>query len=232
MDKEKGFRGEGGGDSTSRARNRTVMLTPEITGQVRARLAQEAESPPPVVPTPPQGGGFDSPRGFGQRAPQPPPPPAYEEDDQFTSPGEEEVAPQPPRGVAAPPRRERATWVKETPVVGFLVSYDVNPNGDVYELRTGRMVVTSRAQAGTNCLVIEDESVSPMHAIVRIDAKGQVQVLDQLSEFGTTIVRLGTGAEEQLSGEKGFVEHGDILRFGSRSFHVCVVLRQIAPSEE
>ena len=39
FEKEENF----GGESATRARNRTVMLTPEITGQVRARLAKELE---------------------------------------------------------------------------------------------------------------------------------------------------------------------------------------------
>mgnify|MGYP000257832309 CR=1 FL=1 len=57
-DKNLGVKSEGvgsdvGGASAPRARNRTVMLTPEITGEVRARLARDQQDPlgrpPPVA---------------------------------------------------------------------------------------------------------------------------------------------------------------------------------------
>ena len=41
--------------SAPRARNRTVMLTPEITGEVRARLAQDMAADAPPVPEPSAG---------------------------------------------------------------------------------------------------------------------------------------------------------------------------------
>jgi len=84
-------------------------------------------------------------------------------------------------------------------------------------------MITSQAAPGSNCLVIKDDSVSPMHAIMRISSGGEIQVLDQLSEFGTKIMRFGSTEEEQLSGDKGAVEHGDIIKFGNRKFHVCVI---------
>jgi hypothetical protein len=62
-----------------------------------------------------------------------------------------------------------------------------------------------------------------MHAILRITAAGEIQILDQLSEFGTRIRRFGSNEEEQLSGDKSSLEHGDVVKFGDRSFHLCVV---------
>ncbi|WKZ56428.1 MAG: FHA domain-containing protein [Bdellovibrionota bacterium] len=218
---------EFGSESASRARNRTVMLTPEITGQVRARLAQEAEhhaQPAIGIPMPPSSAstGFETPRQTGmgspvsRRAPEPPAQMAYS---------------QPPHPHAAASavaaQRPGITWVKETKVVGFLVSYDGNPNGEVFELRVGRMMVTSRAQGETNVLLIDDESVSPMHAIVRIGERGDIQVLDQLSEYGTKIRRAGSSEEEHLSGDKADITHGDVIKFGARSFYVCLVPRDL-----
>jgi hypothetical protein len=211
-----------------RARNRTVMLTPEITGQVRARLAQDfghGQNQPPVrgaettQPTPDygnvsaSGGSFYSAQGRGRPVVQP----------------EAQSAPEPRGGRPIPQQpqrtdsREGLVWQKKTPVVGFLVSYDVNPAGDVYDLRSGRLIVTSESAGQGNYLLIKDESVSPMHAILRISASGEVQVLDQLSEFGTRIKRFGSDDEKELSGDKGTVEHGDIVSFGNRKFHVCMI---------
>ncbi|MCO6432199.1 MAG: FHA domain-containing protein [Deltaproteobacteria bacterium] len=225
-DKNRDFQ-EGGGkddfpaESSTRARNRTVMLTPEITGQVRARLAQEMEGgneypnapqrPDPVIPSGRGSGGFST--------------PTAEPSGMYTPAGR---APQ----IEAPPVREaprpqfgshNIVWVKETPIVGFLVSYDTNVNGDVYELRSGRLIVSSEPASGGSYMVVDDSSVSPMHAILRISTTGEVQVLDQLSEFGTHIRRFGVEEEEHISGEKSTIEHGDIIKFGNRTFHVCIL---------
>ncbi len=117
----------------------------------------------------------------------------------------------------------RFVWNKVTPLIGFLVSFDKNENGDIFELRSGRLIITSESAAGWSYILIEDASVSPMHAILRIDESGAVQVLDQLSEFGTRIKRFGSQEEEQISGEKSTIEHGDIIKFGDRTFHVCIL---------
>ncbi len=69
---------------------------------------------------------------------------------------------------------------------------------------------------------MKDATVSPLHAIVKISENGEIQVLDQLSEHGTTIRRID-GTEEKLSGSMGAVGHGDLVSFGNRSFHVCLI---------
>jgi len=224
-------------DSTSRARNRTVMLTPDTIGQVREQLAKDsgAKAGSPVKDKPaaspstegrPSVGSRYVPGGGGQ-----PPvagPPATNEP-AISSP------PRQPAPPAAQPQdtdgwgnpvTEYVVWVKESPIVGFLVSYDENPNGAVFELRAGRLIVTSESPGSGNFLVVQSESVSPMHAIVRIGKKGDLQVLDQLSEFGTRIVRVDSEEEEELSGDKSSLEHGDVIYFGERKFHVCLVAKE------
>lgn len=199
-----------------RARNRTVMLTPDITGEVRARLAQEMGHPPATSSAGAgrASAGFESPvtssyapaaaKGFGTP----------------TSAPMQHAAPQ--QNVR---RGEGAFFAQESALVGFLVSYDSNPNGTVFELRSGRLIVTSESPGGGNYLMILDTSVSPMHAIIRITPSGEIQVLDQLSEFGTRVQRFGSEQEEELSGEKTSLEHGDVIKFGNRKFHVCVITR-------
>jgi len=202
-------------ESSSRARNRTVMLTPEITGQVRARIAQELEQ------------GYTTPgakpSAAFEAAGSPLPSSTYAPAGQARASDAGDFKPVVGGATTAATSRPGISWQKETPVVGFLISFDVNPNGDVFDLRSGRVMITSQAAPGSNCLVIKDDSVSPMHAIMRISSGGEIQVLDQLSEFGTKIMRFGSTEEEQLSGDKGAVEHGDIIKFGNRKFHVCVI---------
>lgn len=228
MDNEKRFSFEGGGTSTeeefsgetaSRARNRTVMLTPEITGQVRARLAQELD-PAQVPARGPADDGFESPLargggGYGTAEPR-----------RRAEPARTESYVPPPVAAPAPAAQQSGiVWSRESPIVGFLVSFDEDQNGEFFVLRSGRVMVTSADGGGDNALILADPSVSPMHAIMRITAGGEIQILDQLSEFGTRIRRFGSEEEEQLSGEKSSLEHGDVVKFGSRSFTVCIVAR-------
>ncbi len=112
-------------------------------------------------------------------------------------------------------------WEKETPLVGFLVSFDGNPKGDFVILRNGRLIVSADQSDKGNLLVINDESVSPMHAIIRV-SESSIVVLDQLSENGTKIQK-ADGATIELSGDKANLEHGDTLSFGDRNYKVCVL---------
>lgn len=259
--------GEGDLDSAPRARNRTVMLTPEITGQVRARLAKEldpasssAESA--GVPDAGRSGGFVSMsrRGTSESLPEvrgatdrvgtvesrtsenrtrmnnstmgaaamghQPRESAPDVSGRGRVVGEGPAAQSlrrsPQESEAALPAGDVIEWRKLAPIVGFLVSFDKDPNGEVYPLRSGRLIVTSETPSGGNFLFLTEESVSSMHAIVRISESGEIQVLDQLSESGTTIKKAG-GEEVRLSGEKGMVAHGDEVSFGERKFQVCLL---------
>jgi hypothetical protein len=58
---------------------------------------------------------------------------------------------------------------------------------------------------------------------MRISENGEIQVLDQLSEFGTRIRLSGSNEEVELSGDKSTIEHGDIVQFGDRTFFVCLL---------
>ena len=204
---------EVGSEPAPRARNRTVMLTPDITGEVRARLAQEMGHAPAAPANARGSTGFESPvsssyspagKGFGTPT---------------------SVAAHAAPQAHAQKRGEATYFAQESMLVGFLVSFDTNPNGTVFELRSGRLIVTSESPGAGSYLLIQDNSVSPMHAIIRVTNSGEIQVLDQLSEFGTRVQRFGSEKEEELSGEKTSLEHGDVIKFGNRKFHVCIIAR-------
>ena len=175
---DSGTENERPADQAPRARNRTVMLTPDVTGEVRARLAQELGQTPGMPASrsayepPPSVTGFHSgSEGFA--------PPRRE------LPGAP-ITHQPPQHVAPLQAqqgsfKEGSVWVKETPLVGFLVSYDNNPNGEFFLLRSGRMIVTSERVVSGNYLLIDDESVSSMHAIMRICEGGEILFMYHLS---------------------------------------------------
>ena len=117
--------------------------------------------------------------------------------------------------------RDLIRWSKSTPITGFLVSFKDNKEGDYFVLRAGRLIVSSDASAKGSLLLLDDETVSPMHAIIRI-AEKNVIVLDQLSENGTSVQR-ADGEQLELSGDKTNLQHGDEISFGDKTFKVCLL---------
>ncbi len=226
MSAEEQAAADGDSGSASRARNRTVMLTPEITGEVRARLAQDmAASSGGAIPGLRKAGDAEESASQGTSVPGMTRPAAVP-----AAPPVQEAAP-----VASPaPVQQRVAaaagtgviYTKPSPIAGFLVSYDEDEHGEVFELRTGRLIVTSEPPGAGNYMVINDETVSSMHAIVRVAGFGEIQILDQLSEFGTKIIRAEGGVEEELSGDKSVLHHGDVVVFGERRFSFCLVHRE------
>ncbi len=108
-------------------------------------------------------------------------------------------------------------------LIGFIVSFDGNEFGEMFEVRAGRWLITSRPTDQGEFIFINDPSVSPMHAVVRVTKEGKVQILDQLSEHGTGVRKVGSEEEIDVAGSMVTVEHGDMVRFGNRHFVICLV---------
>ena len=209
------------------AEEQQPVHAPEQPMHVPEQHPQQMHSFKPIQPTPPQPQGQPQPHpGRGEVFSIP------AEDVHQVHHAHSPIMSAPAPAPAAPvvdtsaAKKDRVYWSKLSPVVGFLVSYDNDENGEAFELRQGRIIVTCDKAAHGDYLVISDESVSPMHAILRVTGGGEVQVLDQLSEYGTKIKRLGSEDVEDLSGERSPVGHGDLLYFGKRSFHVCMVVKR------
>lgn len=112
--------------------------------------------------------------------------------------------------------------VFEQKTVGFLLSFDNDKFGEMYELSTGRWLLTSRPSEQDDYIFIDDKSISALHAIIRASDDGKIQILDQLSEFGTGLLRAGGEKEEDVSGTMITVNSGDVIRFGKRYFVVSL----------
>ncbi|MCC6220293.1 MAG: FHA domain-containing protein [Deltaproteobacteria bacterium] len=276
-----------GSIAASRARNRTVMLTPEITDQVRAMLGTDSEAPregafggyvPSAKPefsspaSKASTGGFETPsvgksiedplRRTGVPGEESGRLGRRENTSKMTMPSQSRAGlfemdrgspsdqasigsqQNPTRNLASghapvfPGHEQRASVYQESEVrrapspqpekprskiVGFLVSFDNSSSGEVVDIRIGRWLLTSKPTSHGEFILIEDESISPLHAIIRATTDGKIQVLDQLSEFGTGVLRSGASVEEEITGAMGTVNHGDTLRFGNRRFVVCVI---------
>ncbi len=270
------------GVSSSRARNRTVMLTPEMTGQVRALLHKEQPSDvgtpdpleellPPMVDW---DGAQSRPSGDGgtkvDNAPHGEPAPQFNRRpdssaglfgnvaarqepgsfDPMTSVGggmqtrevptiqphqpqtapsagsnpSFSVNPTPPSAAPVASAGASRVWLTgKSKIVGMLVSYDNDPNGEVFPVRSGRWLITSRATDHGDYIIIDDETISPLHAIIRATKDGKLQVLDQLSEHGTGVIRAGEDEEIEIAGGLEPLHHGDTVRFGERYYLVSLV---------
>lgn len=269
--------------AASRARNRTVMLTPEMTGHVRALLQKDPEAGftketphtdpleellPPLnewehheargvkegstgrmnreEPAAEKANSWEPEHNPGNSASSlraVEAKPAHAEPHRWEA--EQDHAPKNPTftvnrtaaaktAPASTPRaprspqeagRQAAVSIsgEKTKIVGFLVSFDKEKVGEVFEIRTGRWLVTSRPTDHGDYILIPDESISPLHAILRATKDGKIQVLDQLSEFGTGVMRAGAKQETEIAGGLESISHGDTVRFGERTFVICVV---------
>jgi len=122
-----------------------------------------------------------------------------------------------------PAPKEVAPKKPTSKIVGFLVSYDETEFGEVFQIRAGRKLITSRPTDHGEYMLINDKTVSPLHAILRATKDGKVQVLDQLSEHGTAVIKKGEKEETEITGGLEEVNDGDTIRFGERTFEVCLI---------
>ncbi len=210
------------GKSVNRSRT-TKLSREEVDKAVRAESIQEVSQPEKfTLPTPVVPKAFDpltsvSPpnHGPGRVSDLGRPAPKVEKPKQ-----QQPVA---PAMIEAAPISRVQALTGTTKIIGFLVCFDVDPNGEVYEIRAGRKLITSRPTDHGEYMLIQDDSVSPLHAILRTTKEGNLQVLDQLFEHGTGITRQGESEEIEVAGGLETVRNGDILRFGKRSFLVCLL---------
>lgn len=253
-------------DAASRARNKTVMLTPEVTGQLRALLNREegeqsanTSSGDPLSDLLPPVSWSDSPVEETQpevstTAPEAAQSPEPEEPAPLFSGAETVVRtagesfsrpqapafqprPQTPMSTSKPAftvnnpsvatanrfQRPQPAQAPDTKIIGFLVSFDKNKNGEVFEIRAGRWLLTSRPTEHGDFILIDDDSISSLHAIIRATKDGKIQVLDQLSEHGTGLFSVGSDDEQEVAGSLVSLSHGDLIRFGKRFFAVCII---------
>lgn len=113
----------------------------------------------------------------------------------------------PPQNQAMSPQNQGISRI-----VGFLVSYTLEPQGFFYPIREGRQNI---GRANTNSLHINDNSLSSEHAII-LYRNGRFILQDEMSSNGSLL----NGHE--VIGQKELV-HGDCLIMGSNTFFVVVI---------
>ena len=127
-----------------------------------------------------------------------------------------------PQPVPEPIKKPKAPVVSSR-IVGFLVSFDKEEVGEVFEVRVGRWLVTSKPSDQDSIILIEDNSISPLHAVIKVSVSGEIQVMDQLSDNGSSVLKINSNSELDASEAPVRLQHGDLVRFGRRYFVFCGV---------
>ena len=108
-------------------------------------------------------------------------------------------------------------------LVGWLVSYGIDTLGAAYEIRAGRLLITSTPSSDLRTIAVTERSVSSPHMAVNATPKHRVVIQDIFSEHGTFITKNGDEQEQRVSGPTP-LDHGDRLRIGeTMRFQVCLI---------
>lgn len=105
------------------------------------------------------------------------------------------------------------------PLIGFLVSYSVDPLGQHWPLRAGRNTI-GRASACT--VTLDSDQVSSKHAVIVARRRAghlRLWVEDTQSSNGTWL------NGEPVLGDRPVVDHADQLRIGPFDLELVLVTR-------
>ena len=184
----------------------------------------QAPPPAPSPYAPPQ--GYVAQTGYpAAQAPQGYPPQQGYPPPQAGSPGQAGY-PSPTGGLyGQPPPQQSGSVAQPLPLPpqlppnalrGFLVSYQLNPAGDFWPLRGGRMTVGRVSANDQLDIPLADATISSRHATITVDGASGVIIVDDSGSTNGTYVNdehLGFNGRREL-------RDGDILRFGG--FHTLV----------
>jgi hypothetical protein len=125
-----------------------------------------------------------------------------------------------PKALPSEPSSSTASLrVTSKAVVAALISYDRDPLGEIISLNSGWLLITSEPSEAGKFLQIEDETISPSHAILSISERGEISVMDRFSTYGTKIVS-ADGATKHVGDRMEKLIPGDRVFFGNRSFSI------------
>ncbi len=228
---------EQGDLSATRAKNKTMMLSPEITSKVRHQVLSEPGSGetsaeptrritlnresllkiPSDVATPqtiisPKQSGHESPTALRPEEPLHNQPQATPNQNfPFVTTAEDN----------SPVVFNYKS--KKGKLVGFLITYHFDPEGEYFPLYEGRLIVSKKPDfSDTNQLIIKDETVDLFHAILKV-TEGKILVLDQLSDNGTKVIKKESGEVLNLCGEKAEADSRDKIVFGNVEFIALLI---------
>lgn len=107
-------------------------------------------------------------------------------------------------------------------LVGWLVSFDEDPEGASIELRSGRLLI-AKSKIFENAIQLVAEDISTPHAAIKASPSNQVLIQDIFSTTGTYLTKFGSDQESKVEGPVE-ISNGDRIRFGKKTrFQVCLI---------
>lgn len=192
-----------------------------------APIPKKAPPPPKPKQIKPESKAPEKPKKAPPPAPKAPasPPPQQQQVKSAKAPKapQQEVEPQSLKQTKSPTKPAKAKVegdAKEGRLFGWLVTYS-DPNGASIELREGQFFV-SKSELKGNDFIIDHESISTPHAMLRMSADGGCQVQDVMSDNGV-FLKKASGGDFARETESVTVEHGDWVRFGDVEYLVCLI---------
>jgi len=108
-------------------------------------------------------------------------------------------------------------------LIGWLVSYGLDANGESFEIRAGRTMIGSRGNSGDRAIAITEETISAPHSALSASTRHTLTVQDIFSNHGSYISKAGSSSENKINGPVE-LEHGDWLRIGKNTrLQVCLI---------
>lgn len=117
-----------------------------------------------------------------------------------------------PKAVAVPKKRGR--------LFGWLVDYR-NSDGEAIEIREGKFFVT-RSSLKELDLVLDEESISTPHAVVRASVESGLEVQDLMSDKGV-FFKTKSDSDFEKKEERFAIKHGDWVKFGDVEYLVALI---------
>ena len=112
---------------------------------------------------------------------------------------------------------------RESRLVGWLVSYEMDNKGKSFEIRAGRSLLSSDNAQDKRVITVRESSIAAPHTALSASPRHKVMVQDIFSESGTYLTKAASGKELEVQGPTE-LEHGDWLRIGDKTrFQVCLI---------
>ncbi len=125
-----------------------------------------------------------------------------------------------PRAAAPAPAPTNKVVIHEGDLVGWLVDYR-DPRGLGVEIRESQFFV-SRERLKPSDMILDDESISTPHAMVRITRQNGVEIQDLMSESGIRVRRRDSTSWQTVE-ERVKLQHGDRVQFGNIEYLIVLV---------
>jgi pSer/pThr/pTyr-binding forkhead associated (FHA) protein len=97
-------------------------------------------------------------------------------------------------------------------LVGWLVTYDLNPNGVDFKLYEGRNVI---GRASQNDIIVNDKSVSEKHCTI-LYRNEKFMISDELSTNGTYV-------NNEIVEDKAYLNENDLIKLGNVTFKIKII---------